>query len=691
MTIQGRITRMALGGLAAALAGVATPARAVCDSDGNATTGVCYKLRGSDTLFDIMTTSIAQARLDGGGASPLALAAKDLFYQGTGSGNAEGAMRTALATPAPNGSLGSQSIGPMSRNFRPSVIDALSTTFVARDAGHLTATGHAAWYPNNVNVVGLDAAVFVVKGTSALENITFSTFTNNAVPEAAYDQAVTNNTALPTVLNNPGAFNKLSPTINYSNLMSIILSGYDGSGTLAACSDPRRVQAVQDMAQFLGVQTINHVLRRDENSGTTDTFKDRIMVVAATSDTTRYPWTGGRFCNGAALGGINGATNQQGLCSTSRAACTSDANCTLAEHCWFNLNNPDYDPIRRPCMAGDANTAPTSCTDMTTGLPCQASDGNANCTQGLVVGLSDADIGFTSVTDITTTIGYRVGQGGGDVIGYAGREAGSTTFSTKALAINTHRATDVKVRNSQYLLARRLFIQNSVINSVSVFDIPTDTAGGGGANGGSDQLNKEQLLWASFLSDRSKMDPIVRQFNFIRCSSTADGGDPTSEANNLCALDPPPAPPAAFGNYQPVGVLNNIAGPPAINVGGAWSIKYDGTVPPKVTTGTVTSGWSMGRTCTAGSPCTCSTTTPCVSGAAVAFGSGAGQPTIASGNVCVSGTATTTACPLPVYSGAGGKKPTGSPCSVAAECVSNACIDLLGTAVPGELHDLYCQ
>jgi hypothetical protein len=665
------------GGIVAALAFAAGPARAECDKNGDPTVvgGICYKIRGSDTLFDIMTEAIRQARLDGGGTSALALAAKDLHYLGTGSGNGETAIRTALATPAPNGSLGSQSIAPMSRNFRPSIIDPASSTFTARSATALTANGHAAWWPSTPNVPGLDAAIFVVKSSSPLENLTFSTFVDTA-GAVTLDKGVINNSGLATALGNPGAFNQLTPSINYNSVMSVILSGVDGSGTLAACADPRRVQAVQDLAQYLGVATIQHFIRRDENSGTTDTFKDRIMVVNATSDAVAYPRTGGRFCNGASIGGISGSTLQQGLCSANRSTvCTADVQCdaiTPNSKCWFNLNNPDYDPIRRPCLAADATNAPTSCTDMTTGLRCQASDGNVNCTQGLIVALSDTDPGSS---DITTSIGNRVGSSAGDVIGFAAREAAQGALTTKALAINTHRSTDVKVRNSLYLLARRLFIQNSFANSVSVFDIPTNNGGGGGPNGGSDQLTKEQLLWTGFLTNRFLMDPIVRQFNFIRCGSLADGDDPDAEGNNLCSQNPPAATAGAFGNYQPTGALAGANG-------GTPSINYLGRVPTVYAPATAvnrTTGNQNGRLCTVGSPCSCSATTPCQDAPLI-------QRVVAASTQCVSGN-----------SGAGLVCPdaplraSGAPCSVAAECTSNACIDSLGQAVPGELHSLYCQ
>ncbi len=535
MSKNRRTSRIVLGALVAALTGVAGRAEAACDAAGNAIGGPCYKLKGSDTLFDIMTRAISDARSSGNVPG-----ATDLFYEGTGSGNGERQLTKATA-----GGIGVQSIAPMSRTFRPNIIDPLSPDFVARTAANPTAIGHAAWAPTVANVVGLDAIVFVVKNTAQLDNLDFGTFTDSSVP-SAFRKASQNDAALPTDFGNGAAFNNLASTVNYNNIMSVVLSGVDGSGTIWACADPRRVQAVQDLAGLLsGPATIQHFFRSDDNSGTTDTIKDRIMVVPNWFPiSSRYPWTGGRFCNGTAAGGILGSTPQLGLCSATRAtACTADANCPTGEKCWFNLNNQDFDPIRRPCTPSDAAHAPTSCTDMTTGRPCQAADNNPNCTQGLVVALTDTDPG---ASDITVSIGSRVGTSLGDVLGYAGREAASAALGTKSLGINTIRSFDDHVRDSTYLLARRLFIQNSFVNSVSLDDVPTDNQTANSITGGSgDQLTKEQNLWSSFLSNRELMDPIVKSFNFITCSYNGIGVDPTGESNNLCArpCGAHPAPP----------------------------------------------------------------------------------------------------------------------------------------------------
>jgi hypothetical protein len=745
------LRRLTLGALALAAGGLAGRAEAACGTDGQPSPAgsTCYVLKGSDTLADIMGAAISGARagsITAGGVTNTftpVTGATDLFYAGTGSGNGETALRTATTS-----GIGVQSLAPMSRNFRPSVIDALSPDFVKRclnaadpgcTAATPTASGHAAWAPTVANVVGLDAAVFVVKNGVVLDNIDFTTFVDNSVP-TAFKKGNVNNPLLPTAFGSGNAFGNLTSTcttcsgaacpaacVNYNNLMSIIMSGVDGSGTMKACADPRRVQAVTDMAGLLGVTTIAHLFRRDDNSGTTDTFKDRIMVVSNTGAiAARYVYTGGRFCNGTAVGQINGAAPQEGICSSNRATkCFADKDCGTANtpnapggctaaagpnqcvYCQFNLNNQDFDPIRRPCTPFDGSRAPTSCTDMTTGAPCQFGDGNANCTQGLVVALSDADPG-TSVApapgnDITTSIGKRVGSSDGTVIGYAGREAALNT-GAKALKINTIKSSDENVRASSYLLARRLFIQNSFANSTDPNDVPTDNQTANSVTGGgSDQVTKEQALWTQVLSNRALMDPIVRQYNFIRCASnppinTGDGGDPAAESGNLCSTTPAAPTPGALSAYIPSGGFGALrcsnapltactvatvatdcpAATPAptcgsnANVGGAKSVNsagrvWNGTTAINVSaaSGLCVSGKSAGLFC-AGGP---------NSGAVC---------TVATQATDCTGAFTCGACPD------ADKLAANSPCTQNSDCASNSCTDKF-THSSGGKDGLYCN
>jgi len=651
-------TRVALALGVAALTGLATTARADCDANGAVITAgtSCYHLKGSDTLFDIMRTSIVNARAAGiPGAS-------DIFYEGTGSGNAENQMKQVTGT-----NLGVQSIGPMSRNMRPATIDPLATvpgaitgTFSQRVAGG-TQGGHAAWAPTCQNVVGLDAAVFVTRATgtgNGLNDIALGVQNNAFAAPATFKQAVPNDKNLATDFTDGTAFNNPASTRNYNNLWSIVLSGVDGSGSLKACSDPRRVKALLDLSTAIGVPTLDHVYRRDDNSGTTDTIKDRIMVVPAATTAAspsidpRYPFTGGRFCNGQSIGNINGATAQTGVCSVTRSntTCKVDGDCpivsgTTHEVCQFNLNNQDFDPIRRPCPATAANLAPTTCTDMTTGRLCQASDNNPNCSQGLIVALTDTDPGSS---DITTSIANRIKNGAGAVIGYAAREAASgLNFQTKSIKINGTKGSDANVRNSAYMLARRLFLQNSQAPGNTAGDVPNDLASGINiTGGGAPQLSAESAMF-SYVSSRPATDPVVQQYNFITCAPTP-GDDPCSLSNNLCA-DPASATAPPYSAAFPNGSFGATSG-----TGGTKSIDSQGNT---------WTGTTLAAT-------TCSTPA-----------AGALNSCITDGSTCVTGT------PCPVAN----NRPANAACSQNSDCAAGlTCKDALGLGAPGALYSLVC-
>jgi hypothetical protein len=604
----------------------------------------CFHMKGSDTLFDIMTTAINNARAAG------VPGAKNLYYEGTGSGNAETQMQANNGTgPKISGlnlPLGVQSIGPMSRNFRPGIIDASAVGFAAADGLTATKKGHPSWAPGVPNVLALDAAVVFTKSGLGCKNLNFPTFPDNTLALSPTRRANTNNTALTTAFNDGSAFNNTSSTVNYSNLLMVVLAGVDGSGTLAACADARRVQAVQDLAGCLGVNTIDHIYRRDDNSGTTDTFKDRIMVVSDSADP-RYPWIGGRFCNGKAIGGIDGSTAKQGLCSNSATTvCSKDADCGTGNTCWFNLNNQDFDPIRRPCVAADGSHARVSCTNMLTGAPCQA--GDANCTQGLITALSDADPGSDSITN---SIAARVkNDATGQSMGYAGKEAVLAGKGTKGLNMNTTSFSDANVRKENYLLSRRLFLQNALVTDPLAppqpdADKPTDGAGpaiGTIVGGGATQLAAEQNLYAWMTSTtstplgRQNVDPIVKQFNFITCLDDSSA-DVSSASNNLCAKTPAAPAAKAKGAYKPDGITGGLSG------GG--TIDSQGNV------------WN---------------------------GSSAVQFATSNGTLCVGGTASGGLCPV------SGGRASNWACSQNADCTSAVCMDSIGLGYANQAG-LVCQ
>jgi ABC-type phosphate transport system substrate-binding protein len=517
------------------------------------TSNGAYCINGSDTLFDIVTQSIKnkvasdKAAVTAGtavaptilqGTSGAALSRSALFYNGGGSGNAENSMKAGAPGAGGTiggGGLGTQSIGAMSRNFRPA-----------------TVTQFPSWQPTVQNVVGLDAAVIVVKNTA-------NRYKNFALPLLATDgtKANPNTSTLSITFGTPGS--------GYDQILEVILSGIDGSGSVAACSDPRRLQAVADFSAANGVGLIAHFYRRDDNSGTTDTFKDKIAV--------------GRFCNGAGAGVLG-------------------TNITNA-----NLNNQDFDPIRRPCdgpIAGVRNAV--SCTDLTTGSACTDSVANPNCTQGLVTALSDNDPGRS---DITTSIAGRVGNdSSGQTVGYAGREAARQAGNpTAAPFINTLPPSDTLVRQDLYMLARRLFVQrapsnssldaavsagttarsnatgvcasppclekasdlNTTSNTLKCPQLTSNTCAGGGTT----QQSFEDALF-NYMTDsggtgsqdgapgRCNVDPVVKQFGFLTCLD--DCTLIPSGSGNLCSKSPypnPAAPPSACFPATQFGATGN--------------------------------------------------------------------------------------------------------------------------------------
>jgi hypothetical protein len=465
-----------------------------------------WNVSGSDTLETIMIDAIAAAKAAGAIANP------GLVYVGGGSGTAETAMGN-----------GTQSIGPMSRNFGSTVLAA-----------------HPTWAPGIRNVVALDAGVLVTKNTTARCK-------NVSLPLDAIDPTK----AAANVNVDPFNFGTLGS--GYSQLAEIILSGEDGSGSVAACASPRRIQAIQDFAACQGVPTVDHFYRRDDNSGTTDTFKEKLIIR--------------RFCNGRARGVLGSNTTEP----------TNP-----------NLNNQDLDPVRRPCPApgtlpGGALRKRTTCTNLSTGLICAASDnpagceatGTCPCTQGVVVALSVGD-NATDLVDVTTTIGSRVGADPtGQTFGFAGREAVRLAGApTAGPFINTNSFSNAIVRLDAYMLSRRLFLQYGAditladalrdADEEKLFNYMTGDGSGDPQNGA---------------PGRCIVDPIVASKGFIPCLDdclTAPSG-----SSNLCSKLPFPPAASSTTNCIPAGT------------GGSGTLWNYGTV-----------------ACTAGSTC-CSTGLAC--------------------------------------------------------------------------------
>lgn len=420
---------------------------------------------GSDTLFEVMTdaliawdghcklkpTQICTKDSDCGANGPCV--SPQLAYKGGGSGTAETAMQN-------TGTTGDkQCLGPMSRNFKAAVT-----------------TAHPTWAPTERNILGLDAAV-VVESNSATH------MRNLALP-------VKNGVIDPNT--SPSNFTLFQPGSGYTQIMEIILAGTDGSGSIAACSDPRRINAIADLAAMQGTPsgTMNHFYRRDDSSGTTDTIKEKLHIQ--------------RFCNGAARGVLGSNTANP------------------------NLNNQDFDPIRRPCEALRTGWKATACTDITTGMACSASDHNQNCTQGLVVAISTGD----TVSDVTVTIGQRVGVDP-DSFGYAGREADIQVNAAAAPSVNTTPPSNNLVRLNAYVLSRRLFL-NFAADAIGSGTCSTPPAPLTGAGGLPRVASEESFYdWATSPDNygRCNMDPIMTKHGFIPCTDDCTAPFPPG---NLC-------------------------------------------------------------------------------------------------------------------------------------------------------------
>ena len=505
---SGRASRPLLAAITVAIAGGAGTAAAQVTP---------YHLKGSDTLFEVTTDSINNAVSKG------VFAANTLVYDGSGSGNAENEMKNVVGGGI---NLGIQSIGPMSRNFRPA-----------------TTTQFPTWAPTVQNVLGLDAAIVVRRNGSSCTNLTVPITPGTG---SNSDTATPNDAAAPINFGTVGS--------GYTQIIEIVLSGKDGSGSVEACSDQRRVQAVADLAACLGLGNLNHFYRRDDNSGTTDTFKDRTAVQ--------------RFCNGAAVGQNTART---------------DGN--------YNLNNQDFDPIRRPCAVSSATRTQSTCTDLSTGLLCNTTA--ASCTQGLVVALSVGDPPFT---DVTPSIGKRVADDTtGGTLGFAGREASRTTgVNAAAVFVNRNPPSDTLVRADTYLLSRRLFLQRGPSNpgldgsatNVGGVTTPPPAAGGNGNQRindlagpstltcgtgactglGAAQLTAEDKLF-NYMTDpngsaspdnapgRCNTDPVLTAHGFIPCLSDLQGGclATPSGTSNLCSKAPYPTVPATASACIPSG------------------------------------------------------------------------------------------------------------------------------------------
>ena len=403
-----------------------------------------YKFMGSDTLTDVINQALVNSGIQYSPATP---AVDGLTYVNTGSGQGEKNLAQL------SGQNNYQSIAPMSRNL---------------NLAALTAIPQAT--PTSKNVIALDAAVIVSRA-----------YTGRCKDVSA-----------PLV--DPG-----DPTLAAKDsILSLVLGGPDAlvQGSAAACASAARLNAIATLASCGGVPELSHFYRRDDNSGTTDTMKERLQT--------------GRFCNGRAPGNFNAAGS--------------------------NMKNDDQDPIRSACVAADSTHAATKCTYYPTNVTCTAGDPAVNgvpCTQGFLVALSESDPGST---DHTVSIANRVKNDNfNTTMGFAGREAvRQPSQPTFGVTINTVNFSDRIVRMNQYMLARRLFLQRNA----SYMTTPL--------TGVQPRFDVESSFF-TWSTNRCNMDPVVKQFGFITCldDCTLEPSGP----GNLCSL------PAATAGSTPSAAL----------------------------------------------------------------------------------------------------------------------------------------
>jgi hypothetical protein len=413
--------------------------------------GGCFRVDGSDTLTDVVQKSIVQS-----GAC--------ISYHNVGSGQGETNLTNDLS--GVTGVTTCQGVAPMSRNFTSAKISAMIA--LGKDVT-----------PGKENVLALDAPVVTVHYKAGTE---------------CQDRS-------------PGYVAGNSHLAPPNSDLAQALAGYPASGTVslgttAECSDPHRVAAVQAMADCQGVDSIQHIYRRDDKSGTQDTWREHLQ--------TKY------WCNGKSEGNTNAAGS--------------------------NLKNEDLDPIRRPCVGEDANFAKTKCTFYPSTIACTAGDqpqtipghselGTVSCTQGLIIALSETD---KTSSDITTSIGKRVGLdsiAGGRSIGLAGLASSDpANLLSSGTTINTTTYIPSNIYATQgYMFSRLLFLMKR-------------PGGAGGCSSGTAQdlvnRNTEEAKFYSFATTNCAMDDsIIANAGFLNPQDGLGTGGSLSQCGNAPCLD----------------------------------------------------------------------------------------------------------------------------------------------------------
>jgi hypothetical protein len=434
-----------------------------------------YVLEGSDTLTDVVKASIAAS-----GAR--------LSYNNAGSGQAEKDMATLTGANLLEG------IGPMSRNFVASV---------------LSAHTNPNWQPTDANVVCLDAPVVSVNSSKVAhcKDLTVETpITTGPISELAvllggYPASCKGNPRSSCIIGATGT--PPSPTVV-------------SKATTAECSDPVRIQAWNDLVACQQVARIDHIYRRDDKSGTQDTWREKLGFL--------------RWCNGKSEGPDNMSNEDLDPIRTPCEASdwvTSGGSTTGSigkTHCSYSLKGAQVaTPLNQACTAGDA--------DITVGGQ------TYSCTQGLVVALSVGDDGPNNTyaagqipADVTQSIGRRVGNDpSGFLIGLAGLgSVKDVTWLATGTTLNTISYAPSSIYPGAYLLSRRLFLQRAT-------DVQA-TIAANNTLGGQDRVDQENALF-NFMSNKCSITPFCTKYGFVppyAGDCTDSCGSPKENGNITC-------------------------------------------------------------------------------------------------------------------------------------------------------------
>jgi hypothetical protein len=430
-----------------------------------------YQLEGSDTLTEVIENAIIQSHAR-------------IKYNNLGSGQGEKDMVHDTAYGAYNNYQG---IAPMSRNFTGQVADPNCVATGTCNTSTKPYMGHNNWLPTSDNVLGLDAGVLALNNKTGQCQDIAADLVDTADPQTAKM-----NTHLAVLLS--GYPQSCETTHPWPNTTGCTVKS---TATTKECASPTRLKALDELVACTGTR-LDHIYRRDDNSGTQDTFREHLQF--------------DRWCNGKSKGGTN-ANPGSGV----------------------NLNNSDLDPIRRRCMTSDytysttvidpltgnlqvlsGTKAPTTCTfyPLATkcgrpGDPATITDptyGTLQCTQGLVVALSETDFGSK---DITVSIGNRVQFGSNTLAGLAGLASVNLDQQpTVGTTFNTVTYENDNVRAGQYMFSRRLFLQTkprSLVNGVS-------QAVSGDSDTGRDVQEAVLYNWAT---NRCNLIDIVKTAGFL--------------------------------------------------------------------------------------------------------------------------------------------------------------------------------